>query len=119
MIDIWVVVAILWAHFVGDFICQSDYHAVNKSKSNVVLLQHVLWYSLPLTVLGFIIPINFLWLIVNAILHGLTDYVTSRLTTKLWLAEKRHWFFVTIGADQSIHFTCLFVSYYFLCSHLT
>ena len=113
-ISIIIVVVILWAHFVGDFILQSDYHAVNKSKSNLALFEHVLFYSLPLTLIGFLIPVSIAWIIANAVMHAAVDYVTSRITSKLWQQNKRHWFFVTIGADQSLHFTCLFVSYLWL-----
>ena len=113
-IDIVVVVAVLWAHFVGDFILQSDYHAVNKSKSNLALFEHVLFYSLPLTFVGFLIPVSIAWIIANAVMHAAIDYVTSRISSRLWKQDKRHWFFVTIGADQSLHFTCLFVSYLWL-----
>ena len=111
---LYIFIAILWMHFVGDFICQSDYHAVNKSKNSWVLLQHVAIYILPFTLLVAFTN-NYqmfaMWLVLNAGLHFVTDYITSRITTKLWQAGKRHWFFVTIGADQSIHFTCLFLSY--------
>ena len=113
-ISIITVVVILWAHFIGDFILQSDYHAVNKSKSNLALFEHVLYYSLPLTLMGFLIPVSISWIIANAVMHAAVDYVTSRITSRLWVAGKRHWFFVTIGADQSLHFTCLFVSYLWL-----
>jgi hypothetical protein len=113
-ISIITVVAILWAHFVGDFILQSDYHAVNKSKSNLALFEHVLYYSLPLTLVGFLIPVSIAWIAANAVMHAAVDYVTSRITSRLWVAGERHWFFVTIGADQSLHFTCLFVSYLWL-----
>ena len=113
-ISIITVVAILWAHFVGDFILQSDYHATNKSKSNLALFEHVLFYSLPLTIVGFLIPVSIGWVIANAAMHAAVDYVTSRITSRLWIAGKRHWFFVTIGADQSLHFTCLVVSYIWL-----
>lgn len=113
-ISLLAIVVILWAHFIGDFILQSDYHAVNKSKSNLALFEHVLWYSLPLTFIGFIIPVSLAWLVVNMVMHGAVDYVTSRVTSRLWAAGKRHWFFVTIGFDQSLHFTCLFASYVLL-----
>ena len=49
--------------------------------------------------------------IVNAVLHFATDWCTSRVTKRLWLAEQRHWFFVVIGLDQSIHMTCLLGTY--------
>ena len=113
-IDLTAALCIFWAHFIGDFILQNDYHALNKSKSNLALFEHVLYYSLPLVFMGFIVPVSIAWLIVNMVLHGAVDYVTSRITSRLWLAGKRHWFFVTIGVDQSLHFTCLFASYVLL-----
>jgi len=116
MISLLVIVVVLWAHFIGDFILQSDYHAINKSKSNLALFEHVLYYSLPLLLAGFIIPVSIIWVVANAVLHAAVDYVTSRMTSQLWKDGKRHWFFVTIGADQSLHFTCLFVSYFYLTS---
>jgi len=112
MIDVTTIILILWAHWIGDFILQSDYHAVNKSKDNLVLMDHVIMYSLPFFVVGMLVPLTFSWIVGNAVLHGLTDYVTSRMTTRYWLAEKRHEFFVTIGFDQSFHFTCLFLTYW-------
>ena len=113
-IDIMIVLAILWAHWVGDFILQSDWHAVNKSKSNWILLHHVGCYSIPLAALGFVMPVSIAWVVANAVLHAMTDYVTSRATSYLWQKEQRHWFFVVIGFDQSIHFTCLFTTYLLL-----
>ena len=116
MIDLYTVILILWAHWIGDFILQSDWHATNKSKHNGILLHHVACYSIPLTVIGFLVPINFAWILVNAIAHAVTDWCTSRVTSKLWVAGERHWFFVVIGLDQSIHFTTLFATYYWLCT---
>ena len=107
-------ILIIWAHFIGDFILQSDYHAQNKSKNSLVLLEHVLMYSIPFAALGFFIPISIGWIVFNAVAHFATDFITSRITSKLWAEKQVHWFFVTIGADQSIHFTTLFVSYYYL-----
>ena len=114
IISLLVIVVILWAHFIGDFILQSDYHAVNKSKDNWALFSHICYYTMPLAAAGLIIPVSLAWLAVNAVLHGVIDYVTSRITSRLWVAGKRHWFFVTIGFDQSLHFTCLFATYLFL-----
>ena len=105
-------ILIIWAHFIGDFILQSDYHAQGKSKNSWILAQHVAMYSIPFIALGLFIPISIAWIVFNAIAHFSTDFVTSRITSKLWAEKKVHWFFVTIGADQSIHFTTLFASYY-------
>ena len=103
--DVTVLLALVWTHWFADFILQSDRIAVNKSSSNQILLWHVALYGA-----------CFLWVgvwfaVVNAVLHFATDWCTSRVTKKLWLAEQRHWFFVVIGFDQAIHMTCLFVTY--------
>ena len=121
-IDLLIVIAVFWAHFLGDFIFQTDRQATGKSRSNAILLDHVTTYGLALsTVAIFMLPTvtekawTFVgWIALNVVLHFATDYVTSRLTSYFWQAEKRHWFFVTIGADQSLHFTCLFVTYWWL-----
>ena len=41
--------------------------------------------------------------VVNAALHFVTDYITSRITSKLWAKQDWHRFFVTIGFDHLIH----------------
>ena len=112
MIDLNLVLLILLGHFVADFICQSDYHAINKSKSNLVLGQHVLVYmSVMSIIVGILFPINLVWCIINLIGHFVTDFCTSRLTGKLWVANQRHWFFVAIGFDQLIHYITLLTTY--------
>ena len=95
---------LVWLHFFGDFILQTDYMAFNKSKSNKILLLHVTVYSIPLTLLGF------QFAVVNLVLHFMTDWCTSRATAKLWKLNKRYWFFAVIGLDQAIHMTCLILT---------
>lgn len=106
---------IIWAHFIGDFILQSDYHAQNKSKSSLVLAEHVLIYSIPfLFIFGYSLDKAIPWIICNVAAHFVVDFITSRITSKLWAAKKVHWFFVTIGADQALHLSCLALSYYYI-----
>jgi hypothetical protein len=108
MVDLGIVLALVWCHFLGDFICQTSYMALNKSKSNAVLFQHVAVYSLPLYLFG-------VWFaLINLVLHFATDWVTSRITSRLWYYEDKHWFFVVVGFDQAIHLTCLVGTYYWL-----
>lgn len=92
---------VIWLHFVGDFIFQTDKMALNKSKSFEWLGLHALTYGLPLVLVGW------KWAFVNACLHFVVDAVTSRINAKLWAAGQRHWFFVCIGADQAIHMSIL------------
>ena len=116
---------ILAAHFVGDFLLQSNWMALNKSKKFEALAIHCMIYSSCFVFWG---PKFFF---ITLLTHFLTDYLTSRWTSKLWFIEvlplrpehatsywtythvakvgnsKRHWFFVVIGLDQLIHFATL------------
>ena len=100
-----VLVLLIWTHWFADFILQSDRIAINKSSSNEILLWHVFLYG------ACFLWVSPLFALVNAGLHFVTDWFTSRATKKLWVAEQRHWFFVVIGLDQAIHMTCLLGTY--------
>ena len=101
MIERYIIIAVLGTHFLADFVLQSDYMTQNKSKSNLVLLFHVSVYASCLLWFGW------QYALLNGAFHFGTDYVTSRATSRLWVAGKRHWFFVVIGLDQFIHAVCL------------
>lgn len=92
---------LVWMHLVADFIFQTDKMAINKSKSNLWLGFHVLVYSIPFLFFG----LKFAALTYAG--HFITDYISSRITSKLWHKGERHWFFVVIGIDQAVHMTCL------------
>lgn len=100
------ILIIVWLHFVADFIMQSDRIAKNKSTSNVVLYQHVVLYCIP-----FSIVFGIKFAAVNAALHFIIDWGTSRASSFLWANKKVHWFFVVIGFDQALHMSCLFITY--------
>jgi hypothetical protein len=95
--------SLLVAHFVGDFLLQSDWMALNKSKDNLALTVHAAVYS---ACFLWVSPVTLFAAVVLG-QHWLTDYVTSRITSRLWQANQRHWFFVVIGADQLIHYVTL------------
>lgn len=127
-------------HFFADFIFQSSKMATRKSVSNKWLTIHVLVYTLAITPIGFYLDycsyghiivvgwgVGSTWCVVNLVLHWITDYFTSRLTGFLYKKHLQnptsgtflgetwmHWFFVVIGLDQVIHYTCLFVTYQYL-----
>ena len=115
-----IAVYILFAHFVADFVFQTDWMATNKSSSLLALNIHVAVYALILfvfvSVLFYGLSLdNFLrqaalYVMINAGAHIITDYCTSKLTSKLWAAGKRHEFFVVIGLDQFLHAAVLLLS---------
>jgi hypothetical protein len=105
-----IVVLLVWLHFVGDFILQNDKMAQGKSKSNLVLLYHVAVYSAPFAIImPFVMDVSLavVFVIANLWMHFIVDYITSRVTSRLWAANERHWFFTAIGLDQALHMTCL------------
>lgn len=100
-VNLSILILIVWIHFVADFIMQTDKMALGKSSSVKWLSFHVGVYSLPWLIFGW------KYAVVNGCLHWLTDFWSSKATSSLWKREKRHWFFVVIGADQAVHLTCL------------
>lgn len=118
-------IIILFVHWLADFVFQSHKMATKKSTSKVWLTKHVLTYSL-ITVTSwsfFIIPLSekediipnlcMVW-IITFVTHWFTDYVTSKITSRLYKEGKVHDFFVIVGVDQMIHYTTLLLTYCFL-----
>jgi len=105
MISISTITTILVLHFVGDFILQSNWMATHKSTNNKALLYHVLAYS------SVFILISPLYAIINGIAHFGIDYMTSRITSKLWTDKEIHCFFIIIGLDQLLHTLILVGTY--------
>lgn len=100
-------VALLAAHWFADFVLQTHWQASNKSKDNEALARHVGVYTLVLMVCSAIIfGQSTAWVyfvFVNGSLHFVTDYITSRMTSKLYVKKDWHNFFVVVGFDQFIH----------------
>ncbi len=116
MINIWILTIIIICHWLFDFVFQNAWMAINKSKNNKALILHTALYTVgwicPMTIL--LGPIAGHFLVITFVLHTITDYITSRITTKLYLAGKRHKFFVMIGFDQVLHLLQLILTYYLL-----
>lgn len=107
---------ILMSHFIADFMCQTDWQAKNKSKSLIALTGHVLSYMyVMLTLIATSFAFNkeittngiLIYILINGLLHFVTDFCTSKVTSYLWQQERRHDFFVVVGFDQFIHQVCL------------
>ena len=51
------IILIIWLHFISDFVLQTDYIAINKSKMANVLIGHCLMYSAPFIFFGWLLPL--------------------------------------------------------------
>lgn len=139
MINIWIVLIIIFIHWIADFLIQTDWQAKNKSSNNSALLLHTGIYSLvwlPFSIILFG-NLGYLFILITFICHTITDYFTSRLNTKLVpkrelvgnsrntngiecnifaISKNESWhnFFVSVGFDQVLHYTQLLLTYYYL-----
>jgi len=124
-ISLSVVYMILVAHYVGDFIAQTNWMAQNKSSDNQALLVHVGVYSSVVTILmmiflilssNFILPLNAIlsWAAINAIMHFATDYLTSRMSSRAYRNNDLRKFWIIIGADQVMHTITLLATWVLL-----
>lgn len=132
MIDYLTFFTIVWfvcTHYIADFIFQTPWQAINKSKNNVALSLHVWSYSMLMgafTLFYFMImfpPGGTTAIILVAfslspiylfLTHWITDYITSRITSKYFGSQNYHMGFVIVGLDQIIHYITIFLPLYFL-----
>lgn len=109
-ISLLTIILLIWTHTIFDVVWQPDIITENKNESNRFLLKHVIIYSTPFAFFG-------IWYaIVNGILHFIVDWVTSRVASALWEHQKVHLYFIARVIDHAFHFSCLFITYYFLAS---
>jgi len=102
------IILLMVFHFVGDFILQSDYMSVNRSKDFGVLVMHCACYSAVFLFFG----ITFALLTFG--LHLLVDLWTIEISDVLWKRGTRHWFFAWLGFDQLMHQVLLILTYGYL-----
>ena len=84
--------SLLIAHFIGDFLLQSDWMALNKSKNWGALAAHSYVYAMSMLlapIVGWDASGNFAlaFIAITFVTHFITDAVTSRITSKLWFIE--------------------------------
>lgn len=133
------IISIFIAHFIADFIFQDEKWATNKSKSFRALLAHTFMYSTVLITFGYcylsyeiimndvsreyIVDMNsrvLLFGFITLVFHTVTDFFTSKLTSKLYSQGKfgseipNFGFFTVIGFDQVLHYIQLYVLFYHL-----
>lgn len=122
MFTLQMIVTIVIAHWVADFIFQTDKMAQNKSTDWLALCFHVAVYTGVMTAImlcfasfvGFLVAPIAWWALGNGALHFCIDAVTSRIARHLWSSKMSHDFFVVIGLDQLLHTVCLFATAWWL-----
>ena len=99
---------------------QTQKMSMNKSKNNYWLTMHVFFYTL-ITASAWMVyfALDFIYIPFLAVflifaLHWITDYITSRITSKLYAKGDYHNFFVVIGFDCFLHYCQLFLIYKYL-----
>jgi hypothetical protein len=118
---------VLFTHFLADFVYQSREIATTKSSNNISLLKHVGTYTyvfvvqsvLDITLFSALrdnwktasIDRHIAFIGINVVLHFVTDYFTSRASTKAYKAGDLHRFWCIIGFDQMLHATTLYYSW--------
>ena len=117
--ELTIIFVILVCHWIFDFLMQTDAMATNKSKNNSALFDHVSVYSylwlIPIYILTGSFETAMQFTIITFGCHWITDYFTSRWTTKLYEEKRYRAFFRVIGFDQLLHYFQLFITYYALC----
>lgn len=120
MISLYTIITFVFCHWFFDFFLQTEEQAKGKSTDNVALLEHVrtYWWGLVCMVLLNYPKFHnwsiFYFVAINAVAHFFTDWVTSRATSLLYKEERYHDFFVTVGADQFLHYVTLFGTFVWL-----
>lgn len=135
MIEVWLILYVIGAHWVADFIFQDDRWANDKWHSVEALAKHVGTYTLVMTFFMFlvrdyvaVVRLSLDWLVMFALmtfaLHFIIDFVTSKAVhykferglygSKIPNLEG----FTIIGFDQWLHYASLFGTFVFLNQHI-
>jgi hypothetical protein len=140
--ELGIAIYLLLTHFFADFIMQTDEMAKNKSESNYWLTRHVVTYTvtsacfyyslifLCLILSVFVVGAETLgsyqvfisnslfnlliFILINGVLHWVTDYFTSRASKHYYKQGKSHEFFIVVGLDQFIHHATLLTTFQIL-----
>lgn len=118
MIELEIVLLILGAHFIGDFVFQSSWMAQNKSENWGALLLHTSIYTTVMSIIflrAALLVDNLeglgIFFVITFIAHTLQDKITSTLTSGFFTGKNWRMLFGTIGLDQFLHFVQLLITY--------
>lgn len=117
--SLFLVIYLLFAHWIADFVFQDERWSLAKKNSFVSLLKHTLMYSFILTIMmGFFLTFSqsALFWVINFVAHTVIDYFTSKWVgqkferKKLGSSIPNFGAFTIIGLDQFIHYLILLLS---------
>ena len=99
-------IVLLLVHWLADFALQTEKQANNKNHSLIALGGHVLTYGISMGIAMLCLyPCRKMAISAGllAASHFLIDFVTSKITHRLYEEKRYHDFFVVIGFDQFLH----------------
>lgn len=107
-----VAIVLLFAHFIGDSLCQTVWTYANKGQKNKALFLHTLEYGLILTPFVFFLTgdlvTSLIFATINSILHFFIDWASSRITLmENWKVHTR----VIMHIDYILHLALLLLSF--------
>lgn len=120
------IAVILIAHFVADFIFQSEYMAKGKAKNIKPLIQHGLMYTFIFTLMSLLMANDIkvetlvLFGLFSGILHTWVDLISSKFASRAYAKGNMGGpvpnlgFFAIIGLDQLTHYLMLFAAFNWL-----
>jgi hypothetical protein len=101
-------IVLLFAHWVGDYLLQSNEMATQKATSLKWLTIHVGVYCIPVFVASALLfPLRhaLTYIAINGALHWVTDLASSRVATRY--RSNPRVFHSIVGFDQLFHGACL------------
>jgi hypothetical protein len=121
-------------HYIGDFLFQTEWMAINKSKSITILISHTFIYTITFYTVFILyiiiydtfinnIEITIKWFAffpITFIFHTIIDYISSKITSKKFKNKEYYTgipnmgAFSIIGLDQVFHYITLFLTYQFV-----
>ncbi len=105
------IVVLLFSHWVGDYVLQTNEMAANKANGIRWLSIHVAVYAAVLfcfALLFFNVATALYFVLANAALHWATDFLTSRVSARF--KNQPRIYFPIIGMDQFIHTVTLMLT---------
>ena len=117
--NIWLIIYLIIAHYIADFIFQDEEWATNKSKDIRSLLKHTYTYSFVFTLLVWLIfpwYIAFTFFSTMLLSHTAIDYVTSKIVSRKFQNKEygssipNFGAFSIIGFDQVLHYITIFLT---------